>query len=89
MHAPFTLGTTTAQMTRTSRQYRARLLHCPKITCIHLCDLHSNPDSTLINGVGRYSGGPQVPLAVVNVEQGKRFVALHIHSDPALPNSRR
>ncbi|EIM84093.1 laccase [Stereum hirsutum FP-91666 SS1] len=32
-----------------------------------------NPDSTLINGVGRYSGGPQVPLAVVNVEQGKRY----------------
>ncbi|KAK7045357.1 hypothetical protein VNI00_007606 [Paramarasmius palmivorus] len=31
------------------------------------------PDSTLINGLGRYKGGPQAPLAVVNVEQGKRY----------------
>lgn len=29
-------------------------------------------NSTLINGKGRYSGGPAVPLAVVNVVQGKR-----------------
>lgn len=31
------------------------------------------PDSTLINGLGRYAGGPKSPLAVVNVEQGKRY----------------
>ncbi|KXN80855.1 Laccase-2 [Leucoagaricus sp. SymC.cos] len=30
-------------------------------------------DSGLINGVGRYQGGPEVPYAVVNVEQGKRY----------------
>lgn len=32
-----------------------------------------NPDSTLINGLGRYAGGPKSPLAVVNVEEGKRY----------------
>ncbi|KAG6334761.1 hypothetical protein ID866_4327 [Astraeus odoratus] len=31
------------------------------------------PDATLINGLGRYSGGPATPLAVINVEQGKRY----------------
>ncbi|KAL4072079.1 laccase [Scleroderma citrinum] len=31
------------------------------------------PDSTLINGLGRYSGGPQSSLAVINVEKGKRY----------------
>ncbi|KAJ7075747.1 laccase [Mycena belliarum] len=31
------------------------------------------PDSGLINGVGRYVGGPEVPWAVVNVEAGKRY----------------
>ncbi|KAI0321789.1 laccase 6 [Amylostereum chailletii] len=31
------------------------------------------PDSGLINGVGRYVGGPEVPYAVINVEQGKRY----------------
>ncbi|KAH9059155.1 laccase [Lactarius vividus] len=30
-------------------------------------------DSTLINGKGRYPGGPSVSLAVVNVVQGKRY----------------
>jgi FtsP/CotA-like multicopper oxidase with cupredoxin domain len=30
-------------------------------------------DSTLINGLGRYTGGPQSELAVINVEQGKRY----------------
>ncbi|KAF9459184.1 laccase 3 precursor [Collybia nuda] len=29
--------------------------------------------STLINGRGRYNGGPMVPLSVVNVRQGKRY----------------
>ncbi|KIK14451.1 laccase [Pisolithus microcarpus 441] len=31
------------------------------------------PDSTLINGLGRYPGGPASPLAVVNVTQGQRY----------------
>jgi hypothetical protein len=31
-------------------------------------------NSTLINGKGRYPGGPPVPLAVVHVEKGKRSV---------------
>jgi len=30
-------------------------------------------NSTLINGLGRYPGGPKSPLAVINVEQGKRY----------------
>ncbi|KAI0297792.1 laccase [Multifurca ochricompacta] len=30
-------------------------------------------DSTLINGLGRYAGGPSVPLAVVNVLSGMRY----------------
>ncbi|KAG2132889.1 multicopper redoxase [Suillus bovinus] len=32
-----------------------------------------NPASTLINGVGRYPGGPPVPLSVVHVTPGKRY----------------
>lgn len=31
------------------------------------------PDSNLINGRGRYWGGPQVPLSVVEVQYGKRY----------------
>ncbi|RDB26212.1 Laccase-1 [Hypsizygus marmoreus] len=31
------------------------------------------PDSSLINGVGRYNGGPLVPFAIVNVVRGKRY----------------
>ncbi|RDX40997.1 laccase [Lentinus brumalis] len=31
------------------------------------------PDSTLINGAGRYLGGPEWPLSVITVEQGKRY----------------
>ncbi|KAJ6579664.1 laccase [Mycena vulgaris] len=31
------------------------------------------PDSGLINGVGRYVGGPEVPWSVINVEAGKRY----------------
>ncbi|KAG9309086.1 laccase C [Chiua virens] len=30
-------------------------------------------NSTLINGLGRYSGGPVSPLAVINVQQGLRY----------------
>jgi len=32
-----------------------------------------NPNSSLINGLGRYVGGPQSELAVVNVQHGKRY----------------
>ena len=31
------------------------------------------PDSGLINGIGRFVGGPQVVRARVNVQQGKRY----------------
>ncbi|KAF8511283.1 laccase [Hysterangium stoloniferum] len=31
------------------------------------------PDSNLLNGVGRYKGGPATPRAVINVVQGKRY----------------
>ena len=42
------------------------------------------PDSTLINGLGRYSGGPNSTLAVINVMQGKRyrFRLVSISCDP-------
>lgn len=31
------------------------------------------PDSVLINGLGRYAGGPSTDLAVISVTQGKRY----------------
>ena len=31
-------------------------------------------NSTLINGKGRYPGGPSAPLAIVNVQPGLRSV---------------
>ncbi|KAN0114014.1 laccase [Russula decolorans] len=42
-------------------------------------------NSTLINGKGRYPGGPQAPLAIVNVIQGKRyrFRLVSISCDPS------
>ncbi|KAG1878718.1 laccase [Suillus tomentosus] len=42
-------------------------------------------NSTLINGLGRYPGGPLSPLAVINVEQGKRyrFRVLGLSCDPS------
>ncbi|KAL0575051.1 hypothetical protein V5O48_006924 [Marasmius crinis-equi] len=42
-------------------------------------------NSTLINGLGRYKGGPSTDLAVINVEQGKRLVKAAF-SDRALLN---
>ncbi|KAF8161661.1 laccase [Crassisporium funariophilum] len=41
-------------------------------------------DSTLINGKGRYIGGPQVDLAVVNIQHGRRyrFRLVSISCDP-------
>lgn len=36
-------------------------------------DLNRAPNSTLINGLGRYKGGPASPLAVVNVAFGLRY----------------
>ncbi|KAH9479141.1 Acyl-coenzyme A oxidase 2 [Psilocybe cubensis] len=42
------------------------------------------PDSTVINGKGRYAGGPASPLAIVNVVQGTkyRFRLVSISCDP-------
>ncbi|KAI0246641.1 laccase T2 copper depleted [Lactifluus subvellereus] len=42
-------------------------------------------NSTLINGKGRYVGGPSVPLAVVNVQRGVRYRLrlISISCDPA------
>ncbi len=41
----------------------------------NVLNIRSQFNSTLINGKGRYPGGPQdVPLAIVNVEHGKRSV---------------
>ncbi|KAH9057167.1 laccase [Lactarius vividus] len=42
-------------------------------------------NSTLINGMGRYPGGPEVPLAVVEVKRGKRyrFRVVSISCDPS------
>ncbi|KAI9568170.1 laccase [Boletus coccyginus] len=41
-------------------------------------------NSTLINGRGRYAGGPSAPLAVINVQQGLRyrFRAIAMSCDP-------
>jgi iron transport multicopper oxidase len=41
--------------------------------------------ATLINGNGRYKGGPSVPLSIINVEQGKRyrFRLIAMACDPA------
>ena len=43
------------------------------------------PNSTLINGLGRFAGGPSSPLAVVNVSPGKRyrFRLISISCDPS------
>ncbi|KAH9168159.1 laccase [Lactarius sanguifluus] len=43
------------------------------------------PNSTLINGKGRYPGGPSVPLAVVNVVSNRRYRLrlVSISCDPA------
>jgi iron transport multicopper oxidase len=42
------------------------------------------PDATLINGKGRYAGGPTSPLAVINVIKGikYRFRLVAISCDP-------
>nr|ALF95041.1 laccase [Crustodontia chrysocreas] len=42
-------------------------------------------DSTLINGLGRYAGGPASNLSVITVEQGKRyrFRLISISCDPS------
>lgn len=42
------------------------------------------PNSTLINGLGRYLDGPDTPLAVINVSPGKRyrFRLISISCDP-------
>lgn len=42
------------------------------------CHNFSNPAATLINGVGRSASGPAIPLAIVNVQRGRRLI-LVIH----------
>ncbi|KAJ8073032.1 hypothetical protein PM082_019900 [Marasmius tenuissimus] len=48
---------------------------------------HGPPDTayTLINGKGRYPGGPATPFSIVNVEQGKkyRFRLISMGCDPS------
>jgi iron transport multicopper oxidase len=46
--------------------------HDPSSKLNQIVGLVTN-NSTLINGLGRYPGGPMTPLAVINVEQGKRY----------------
>ncbi len=41
-------------------------------------ELFRDVSSTLINGKGRYPGGPNVDLAVVNVTKGKRSAAFTV-----------
>ncbi|KAM6492606.1 laccase, multicopper oxidase [Amanita muscaria] len=43
------------------------------------------PDSTLINGLGRYANGPSVPLAIVNVRPNKRY-RMRLISIACFPN---
>ncbi|KAI6010420.1 laccase [Pisolithus microcarpus] len=45
--------------------------HYPAPVLNHI--IGASPNSTLINGLGRFAGGPQSDLAVVNVEYGKRY----------------
>ncbi|KAE9405272.1 laccase [Gymnopus androsaceus JB14] len=44
-------------------------------TSLQLLSGHGQPsaDATLINGKGRYFGGPDAPLAVIEVKHGKRY----------------
>ncbi|KAI0246638.1 laccase 2 precursor [Lactifluus subvellereus] len=51
----------------------------------HKAPLAPEPNSTLINGKGRYPGGPNVPLAVVNVVKNLRYRLrlVSISCDPA------
>ncbi|KAF9563579.1 yellow laccase [Agrocybe pediades] len=39
----------------------------------HLTGALPVPDSTLINGAGRYPGGPAVPLTIISVQPNKRY----------------
>ncbi|KAI1785170.1 laccase [Ganoderma leucocontextum] len=53
-------------------------------TAARLGAQYPRPNSTLINGAGRYPGGPEWPLSVITVEQGKRyrFRLLNIACEP-------
>ncbi|KAJ7438293.1 Cupredoxin [Mycena galericulata] len=58
--------------------YHYNSFHAPKATTPF-------PNSTLINGLGRYEGGPLSDLAVINVSPGKRyrFRLVSISCEPA------
>jgi iron transport multicopper oxidase len=53
-------------------------------TVAHKAGAFPDADSTLINGKGRYAGGPTVPLSVINVQPNKRyrFRLVSISCDP-------
>ncbi|KAG2359528.1 laccase [Suillus spraguei] len=53
----------------------AMVIYDPEDPLGYLYDVDdgNEADSTLINGLGRYAGGPASDLAVINVEQGKRY----------------
>ena len=63
---------------------RIILTRSPKIMTNEL--LSRIPASTLINGRGRYSGGPQSELSVITVEPGKRCVRFSVFTFVRHPN---
>ncbi len=72
LSSPFQIGTTTCR--RVLQQSRKSNSFCRNSDADDLCSAFN---STLINGKGRYVGGPQnVPLAVVSVTQGTRWVLI-------------
>ncbi|KAF9259972.1 laccase [Marasmius fiardii PR-910] len=52
---------------------RAKIYSCPQDKAAPQYTSPATPDSTLINGLGRYPNGPASPLAVITVESGKRY----------------
>lgn len=62
---------------------RSRGLSCSPFSAnlFDVDNLCSAFNTTLINGKGRFPGGPSdVPLAIVNVKQGTRSVITHLSS---------
>lgn len=47
--------------------------HTPSRTSMSPGVLFPIPNSTLINGRGRYPGGPAVPLSIINVRRNRRY----------------
>ncbi|KAG6917343.1 hypothetical protein DXG01_002914 [Tephrocybe rancida] len=59
--------------------------HAPAHTLLGPGKVPPESDATLINGRGRYPGGPSVPLSIINVRQGQRyrFRIIAMSCDPA------